>query len=180
MGWPASWLITAVPLESPDAVVSLASHEWERLPIAAAVARSSPLTRILLTVPVQVNAYNCHDCAHRIQVLKTLGVEPERVALLNRKVTNTWDEAHAVLAYAREHDLRRILIVTSPYHTRRALQTFRAVFAGRPETALGIESIQPDRATQRSWWLHGYDRWYVGYELAALVRYRLQHDVRAW
>jgi hypothetical protein len=44
----------------------LASHEWERLPAAAALARRYPDALVLITVPRVVNEYNCHRCDERV------------------------------------------------------------------------------------------------------------------
>ena len=64
--WPlrhaGTALVVSRDLDSPDAIVMLASHEWERLPAAAALARRHPGAVVLLTVPVAVTQYNCHLC----------------------------------------------------------------------------------------------------------------------
>ena len=41
-------LVVRQPLERPDAIVSLASHEWERLPATARLARENPAASIIL------------------------------------------------------------------------------------------------------------------------------------
>ena len=40
------------------------------------------------------------------------------------------DEAKALLVYSREHPLRKVIIVTSDLHSRRARYTFRKVLSG--------------------------------------------------
>ena len=62
-------LVVSEPVVSPDLIVSLASHEWERLPAAAAAARRFPSAAVVLTRPPAVTVYNCHDCEHRIERL---------------------------------------------------------------------------------------------------------------
>jgi len=97
--------------------------------------------------------------------------------MLTRKVTNTYDEATAAREYVTQHHDTRVMVVTSPYHTRRALATFEKVFTGS-NVAIGItpasdeSPARPDR-----WWATGYDRGYVGYEWAAVVWYALRHGV---
>jgi hypothetical protein len=53
----------------------LASHEWERLPLATRLAVKHPKGLVLLTMPEDVNTYNCY-------VL--LGYEP-KTSRVNRK-----------------------------------------------------------------------------------------------
>ena len=50
-----SALVVSEPLASPDAIVSLASHEWERLPAAAALARQYPEALVVLTRLVRLS-----------------------------------------------------------------------------------------------------------------------------
>jgi uncharacterized SAM-binding protein YcdF (DUF218 family) len=172
-----SWLVIAVPLDEPDAIVSLASHEWERLPEAAAASARYPRATVLLTRPDRVTKYNCHDCEHRVERLVRLGVPRERAEVLQLTAGGTWGEALAVRAAFQARGLHRLLVVTSPYHTRRALGIFRAVFDGGG-MVVGIEpAVKHSPARPGSWWMAPYDRAYVAYEWAALVYYGVRHGV---
>ena len=158
-----------------DALVVLGSHEWERLPVAARIAASQPAAVVLLTEPRQPTVSNCHLCGQRVSWLGALGVPTERVAVLPQHVRNTYDEAVAAREYSTLHRIRRLLVVTSPYHTRRALSVFRNAFKGT-DVKVGIyfdESV----ATPAQWWLHPYDRAYVAYEWAALTWYAVRYGV---
>lgn len=178
-GWPLAHAGTALVVERdigpPDAIVMLASHEWERLPAAAALARRHPAAKVLLTEPVAVTVYNCHRCSERVAWLEAEGVLPQRVRVL-RGAANTYSEAILVADYARLERLGRVLIITSPYHTRRALATFGTAFASTT-VKIGVLPASPGRANASSWWLDPYDRHYVRYEWAAIVKYRLQYGV---
>ena len=170
-------LVVTRTLSRPDAVVSLASHEWERLPMTARVAAENPTALVLLTLPQPPTPLNCHDCANRVDRLRHLGVAPSRVRIVPLTAGGTYGEAAAAFTFARQTRIRRLVVVTSPYHTRRALATFRDRFAGA-----GIEvGVQPASATSPSdparWWRTPYDRWYVRYEWAALVYYTVRFGV---
>ncbi len=95
--WPlrhaGTALVVSRDLDSPDAIVMLASHEWERLPAAAALARQHPGAVVLLTVPVAVTQYNCHLCPDRPAWLAALGIDPSRIKLVPQRARNTWEEA---------------------------------------------------------------------------------------
>ncbi len=171
-------LVVSRDIGPSDAIVMLASHEWERLPAAAEVARRFPASVVLLTMPVKVTKFNCHLCSERASWLSHEGVAAERIVQLDPNPTsNTYGEAVAVRDYATRHPLHKLVVVTSPYHTRRALHVFEHVLRGMgvevgvvPATA--YSTAEPDR-----WWRHPYDRWYVAYEWAALLEYRFKYGV---
>lgn len=172
-----TFLIVADTISEPDAVVVLASHEWERLPEAARLARRDPRVTVLLTQPVRPNIHNCFRCAERVQWLQTLGVPAKAIVLLPRRVTNTFDEAVTARDYAVSHRLKRLVVVTSPYHTRRARATFTSVFE-RTGIELGVwPDMRESMSRPRTWWWHGYDRWYVAYEWSAIVWYAIRHGI---
>ena len=117
-------LVVNAPVAAPDAIVSLASHEWERLPVAARLACQFPKSRVILTLPPYSSRNNCHDCSNRVETLVTYGIKRNRIAIVPIKQSSTYGEALAVRDYMRGAGLRSLLIVTSTYHTRRALATF--------------------------------------------------------
>jgi len=166
------------PLADPDAIVSLASHEWERLPVAAALGVRYPHALVVLTLPTVVSLHNCHDCFHRVDRLVALGIARDRVRILQLSIEGTRGEAEACRRFAMQTPVRRLLIVTSVYHTRRALSTFAAIFAGSG-IELGIEPAWYDPpARPGTWWLNPYDRWYVTYEWAGAFYYLIRYGIR--
>lgn len=170
-------LVVSRPLANPDAIVSLGSHEWERLPLAARLAAAHPDAVVILTDPPTPTRFNCHDCAHRVDRLRAMGVAEARVRTVPLIGSGTFGEAQAVLALARHSNIRRLMVVTSPYHTRRSLALFQHVFAGTG-VAIGVEGAIVDPPLQPSWWwLAPYDRAYVPYEWAAIVYYAWEYSV---
>lgn len=170
-------LVVIEQMPHPDAIVSLGSHEWERLPRTARLARDNPHAVVFLTRPVHVTPHNCHRCEERVDWLVAAGVPRERVVLLPQRARNTHDEATAALAYVQAHRLRSLTIVTSPYHGRRALATFRAVAGGTP-VRIGLEpALRESGAAPWWWWTRPVDRWYVAYECTAILWYALRFGV---
>jgi uncharacterized SAM-binding protein YcdF (DUF218 family) len=171
-----SSLVVERPLESPDLIVSLASHEWERLPEAARLATRYSTSRLVLTLPAAISELNCHDCSHRVARLVRMGIDARRITIVPLVESGTYGEALAVHRFAGAEFGRKLLIVTSPYHTRRALATFRAVF--RDSSAeIGVAPAPDSPADPRHWWRTPYDRWYVRYEWLATVYYALRYGV---
>jgi uncharacterized SAM-binding protein YcdF (DUF218 family) len=170
-------LVVSRPLDEPDVIVPLASHEWERLPRAAELARQTPSAAVWLTVPVRVTRHNCENCGDRVAWLANAGVDPSRVVLLPDRVMNTHDEARAAAAFARLHPIDRLVVVTSPFHARRALATFTQAFkAAGLQTEVGM-ATPLGQADPGHWWLRRSDRKYVAYEWAAIVYYAVRYGV---
>ena len=170
-------LVVSKPLECADAVISLASHEWERLPLTARVAAANPDAIVLLTLPQPPTVFNCHDCDHRTDRLRLLGVDENRVRVLPIVGSGTYGEALTALAFARGAGIRRLVVATSPYHTRRALTTFQKVFEASG-IEIGVEPAMASSPAQPSrWWWSGYDRAYVFYEWTAVAYYAWHYGV---
>ena len=170
-------LVVAIPITSADAIVSLASHEWERLPATAVAAARFPNALVILTLPTRISTHNCHDCEHRVARLVHAGVKAERIRVIPLTVEGTLGEAQACAEFLRRSKLRALLVVTSAYHTRRALAVFRHELAGNA-SAIGIEPASRFSAADPSrWWRHPFDRWYVAYEWTALLYYAAWHHV---
>ncbi len=169
-------VVSRVPA-NPDAFIVLGSHEWERFPALVTLAGRNPRATVFLTMPVRITPYNCAACTERVPWLAHLGIDTARVVVLPRRVTNTHDEALAARDYLLRHSVQRLVVVTSPYHTRRSLATFQAVFQGTG-VAIGVyPALTESGATPQRWWASAYDRWYVAYEGSANLWYALRYGV---
>lgn len=82
------------------------------------------------------------------------GVPPESIEILPTTVEGTIDEARVFVEKARAENLQSVLLVTSAYHTRRALWTFTKISA-ETNAAIGIESPPTGIQTPTPffWWL---------------------------
>lgn len=84
------------------------------------------------------------------------GAAAENIEILQPTVAGTIDEARVLADKSKSENLRAVLIVTSAYHTRRALWTFeRAFAAANLKTELGIAAASPGEQTPEAkyWWL---------------------------
>jgi len=170
-------LVVFVPVDRPDAIVALASHEWERLPAVAELAQRNPASVIVLTEPATITELNCHDCGNRLDRLEAAGVRRDRIRILRLTEHGTYGEAVAVRAYARARGLRRLAVVTSPYHTRRAFAVFRKVFESN-SVAIGVTpALAQSASVPDRWWTSASDRWYVRYEWLAIGYYTIKYGV---
>ena len=82
------------------------------------------------------------------------GVPPDAITILPGKVSGTDEEARAFVVEINARPINSLLLVTSAYHTRRALRTFTKILAGRG-VEIGIEyaPISDQTPPPEAWWL---------------------------
>lgn len=87
-------------------------------------------------------------------LLVASGVPSDALVMLPQRIQGTHDEAVALQAYARAQRIRSLLVVTSPYHARRALWVFRRVLAAHG-VSVGVDPVSPGDQSPAPgvWWL---------------------------
>lgn len=93
------------------------------------------------------NAYAMRDQALAAGV-------PARDISIDEKSQNTYENAENSKRIIDELGAKKIILVTSPYHQRRANQTFEAVL-GKNYEIIGI-SAYDDRWSKSGWWHQGF------------------------
>ncbi len=88
-----------------------------------------------------------------VAVMEKLGVPSDRIVILpaGEGVTSTYDEALALRQYAEGHSIRRILLVTSAFHTRRAAWIIHKELSGLPVT-LEVAAAPYGGFDATDWW----------------------------
>src|SRR6185369_711733 len=139
VAWAAAkFLVVNTPLHNADAIVVMSGSAVykERTLRAAEFYHQGLAPRIILTndnlrgewsSAEQRNPFFYERARNN---LLFLGVPAERVEVIAQPVTSTYEEAQTLREYAVAHGLRSLLVVTSAYHSRRALWTLNRVFAG--------------------------------------------------
>lgn len=175
--WPlfawvgAQLLIVKSELASADAIVVLggSSTYVERTDWAARLYREGRAPVVLLTKDGVISGWNeaeqrnpyFHELAAR--ELQQRGVDAEQIRVVPAIVSGTYDESLELREYAVVHKLKRLQVVTSAYHSRRALWSLRRAFEGS-DIEVGVEGPPPGWQTPSpaAWWL---SRW--GWKLVA-------------
>jgi uncharacterized SAM-binding protein YcdF (DUF218 family) len=180
----AGALIVSAEMPRADAMVVLAGSSTyvERTRRAAEIFREGRAMKVVLTDDGQKGGWsnelerNPRFVERAADELVRAGVPRGEIEALPQIVSNTHDEALLVRDYARSRGLRSILIVTSAYHSRRALWTFRRAFDGSG-IAVGLESVAPGEQTPAlgTWWLYPHGWRVVAGEYVKLVYYRLRY-----
>lgn len=149
-------LVVDADLSSADAIVVLSgsSAYVERTHKAAELYREGRAPLVWLTddhtrggwsSALQRNPYFVERATD--ELIKA-GVPAERIRIVPGVASSTRDESLIVRDYASSQGVRSVLVVTSAYHSRRALRTLRQVFAGTG-TTIGLHAVA---ATSNAWW----------------------------
>ena len=166
--WPfAAWagaqaLITEAPLDKADAILVLGGSATykERTREATRLFFEGRSQRILITNDNHRGPWssaeqrNLFFYERSLEELSNAGVPAENIDVVLKPVAGTYEEAEVIRDYAQQQGLHSILIVTSAYHSRRALWVFARVFRdtgiriGLISARPGVESPPP-----ATWWL---------------------------
>lgn len=185
LGWiGARALIVSAELPQADVIVVLggSSTYVERTSAAAQLFGSGRAPKIILTDDGQQGGWSSAEQRNPFfverarQELERANVPAEKIEVLPPLVSSTYDEAVLLREYAKSHQMRSMLVVTSAYHSRRALWTLRRVFEGSG-VELGLESPPPGWQTPQpaTWWLHLQGWQVVAGEYVKLVYYWLSY-----
>ena len=182
----AGYLIVAKPLENPDAILVLSGSSVysERTMHAAGLFAAGIAPRIVLTDDGLRGPWSRREQTNPKFVemarssLVAQGVPDDRITVLEPTVDGTIEEAWLVVKNARELGLKRIVIVTSAYHSRRALRTFERVASlenagiefGIDPVPTGIQTPEPE-----IWWHKGRGWQMVGGEFLKSLYYWLSY-----
>ncbi len=103
------------------------------------------------------NARQMHDEARRRGV-------PERDIITDERSTTTYQNATETKPLIEELNAHRVYLVTSPYHQRRVLLTFRKVYGG--DYQFLNQSSYDNRWSKAAWWASPFGVWITLSELS--------------
>src|SRR5258707_2095805 len=132
----ARFLIVKADVKSPDAIVVLSGSSTyaDRAGWAAQLYREGRAHLIVLTNDGLISGWdhleerNPYYYELSTRRLEQQGVPADRIQLAPGQALGTYEESLLVRDYATAHNLKRLLIVTSGYHSRRALWSIRSAF----------------------------------------------------
>ena len=188
--WPfAAWagakfLIVEAPLDKADAIVVLGGSATykERAHEAARLLHEGRSQLILITNDNMRGPWssaeqrNLYYYERSFDELRNAGIAAQNIEVVMDPVASTYEEAQVVRDYAQQHGLKAILIVTSAYHSRRALWVFSRVFRdtgiriGLAAAAPGEQSPPP-----ATWWLSARGWKLVPGEYVKMVYYMINY-----
>lgn len=177
-----SWLVRKDKIEKADAIVILMGHTADRVLEANDVFVEGFSGKIIIINNFQIGAEALRQhgviipnkATLAVEALKQLGIEKERIFLLQGHATSTADEARIVKNYIEQNRLDTIILVTSNYHTRRASSIFEQEFDKFDNDVTVISC--PSKYTGydgSSWWKSREEKKIVFYEYLKLLNFYL-------
>lgn len=182
LAWVAArFLVVNAPLEHADAIVVLSGSACllERTSEAAELYNSNVASRVVLTNDNLQGTWSSAEQRNPFfyerarDNLVLVGVPQQRIEVIYSPVTGTYDEAKTVRDYAQAKGFRSILVVTSGYHSRRALWTLQRVFRDS-NVQVGMQAVDTGIQTPSplTWWLQPRGWQMVAGEYVKSVYYR--------
>ena len=185
LAWIAAQaLVVRADLPRADAllVLSGSSNYVERTRWAARLYKEGRAPLILLTDDGQRGGWSNSEqrnpffVERAVAELNGAGVPAEKIEVLPGVVSSTYEEAVSLRSYATSRGLRSVLVVTSAYHSRRALWTMRRVFDGSDvEVGVNASPAGNESPAPAMWWTRTRGWQMVAGEYPKMLYYRLRY-----
>ena len=178
----AKYLIVEKPLEKADAILVLGGSATylERTKKAAELYGKGIAPKIYLTDDGTYRGWSSREQRNMPVIelaqrsLIAQGVPAENIEVIKPQNSGTIYEARFLAETSKKENLQTVLLVTSAYHTRRALRTFEREFAKEnPSAEIGIETAPTGWQTPSpcAWWFSPFGWNTVAGEYVKLVYY---------
>ena len=173
-----NWLIEEDPLAQADAIVVLGGAPIERAPVGAQLLRAGWAPQLVFTGEIPDERLMLYGIS---RTEASLGLDAAMLDSANRGHvtllevgTSTQEEANAVRDFAVENSLRKVIIVTTEFHTRRAGKVFRKAL--EPAGVGVLVRAAPGRDyTAARWWESEAGMIMVNNECMKTLYYALKH-----
>jgi uncharacterized SAM-binding protein YcdF (DUF218 family) len=167
------WLVVQDPLERSGAIVVLSGGMPYRAMEGAKIYMEGIAPQVWLTRslgPPELEElhidYESEETYNR-KILISEGVPDSAIRVLDPIITNTVDEERAVFAEMRRSGVGRVIIVTSPPHTRRVRTLWRKLAPSGLEAIVRASST--DHYDANHWWRNTRDALDVVREVLGLL-----------
>lgn len=171
-------LVSEDTVQTVDAVFVLSGNAFERAKAAADIYHQGLSQKIITTgegVGSSLEALGIImvDAEVTQEALRQLEVDSTAIELIPRG-TSTYEESEHILGFARARDFKRIMIISSKFHTRRIRNVFHKKFADA-EIQVFIKGAEPLNYTIEKWWESEQGMIFVNNEYMKLLYYWLKY-----
>ena len=179
------WLVVEDPLQPARAIVVLSGLTPYRAMEAARIYRQgwAPEVWLFKDDPRGANEAFANLGIHHIteeeydkQVLERLGVPTATIRILEPPAKNTESEFELLHEELRRQSGDKVILVTSPVHTRRLKAIWRRVVGSRPQAIARHDTSEPTDPVH--WWRSTSDVQDVAHEILGLINTSLGFVVR--
>ena len=180
----ARTLIVRDEFKNADALAVLAGSDayLERTQLAAQLFFQGRAAKIILTNDNMIGGWVNEEQRNPLFVeramkeLRRAGVPSDRIEVLSQPVSSTYDEAVLLQSYAAKQRLHSLLVLTSAYHSRRALWTLRRVFKSTG-VEISVAIVPPGHQSPKpaTWWMRPQGWRMVALEYPKIIYYWLKY-----
>lgn len=165
------------PAASPqraDVILALGGDNGDRIALAVKLYKQGLAPRIMLTgMEGSYKETRPDYLSWRVLYLYSQNV-PKEAIILESAAGNSWEEAVNTLGLLRQHEWKRVLVVSDPPHMRRLDWSWGRVFRESGKEYVLVSTAPPwwDAA---HWWRHEQAMPFVLMEYIKLAYYILKH-----
>jgi uncharacterized SAM-binding protein YcdF (DUF218 family) len=174
----AEWWVISDPLDRADGIVVLGGRMDVRPFAAADLFKRGLAPQILIANvmrdPLEAMQLWPGQTALTRQLLLKLGVPAEAIVEFGDEVSSTYEEARAVLDWAKRSGAKTVIIPTDSFPTRRVRWTFQQEVAPAGVRII-VHAIKPRGYDVKDWWKD--ERGLIDFqnEVIKFVHYRLKY-----
>jgi uncharacterized SAM-binding protein YcdF (DUF218 family) len=166
----ANFLIVQDKLEKTDAIMVLAGdNNGERVAQAVKLYNQGYGKYLLMSGGPVMWHETYADNMKRQAVF--LGVNPKNILVQDRSLS-TYEDAKYSFPILKAHGIKSIILVSSPFHMRRALRTVKRAF--KNEIKVIGYPVQKDKNIANGWWTRHEGTQAIIWEYEALVFYTIK------
>ncbi len=153
--WFATSLIVEDPLQKVDALVVLSGGGYDRGNEAVKILHAGYVNKVICTggnPVIELRVFNIDTLESDMTVanLKRQGV-PDSVIVLLRDGTSTKEESELIAQYCKEHQLKKIMILSSKLHTHRVQEVFKPKLKKQGVEVI-VRGATNSRFDELKWW----------------------------
>ena len=180
--WLGPWLVVDEPLARSDVIFVTDGKTPQRELEGAALFLEGWAPRVALTLPREPISEDVRRLAgepaqqeHSARILRRRGVPEAAIVRLERMVDNTEQELQADFDYARGQGFRRVIIVSSPYHTRRIRVIWRSRFEAEIPAVVRVTRYGP--VDPARWWRSRRSLEEISHEVFGITNFLLGNPI---
>jgi len=159
-------LVETGPPEKADAILVLAGDfRGARILRGGELAQGGFAPTVLVSGPTEI--YGVNEATLAIRYATSRGMPTNYFEAVPIRAFSTLEEAHAFAPELRRRNIRKLLLVTSNYHTHRAATIYRAVL-GRDIAIHSVAAADPYFRPE-SWWHNREGQKIVFFEYSKLI-----------
>ena len=152
LGQMGGWLIYQDKIEKADAILVLGGGRGERVLQSAKLFREKYADQVMMTGEFEqiMSGPVYHWALQGRKLANARGVPWDRIIPILDSLS-THDDATLSLAECKKRNFKSLIVVTEPFHTKRAFYTFKKVYKNSGIKVM-ICPVQDSWYTRDNWW----------------------------